>query len=390
MVRFLDRAKEMSEDLVAIRRKIHQHPELGMELPMTTDLVIKELDKLGIENNEIIDSGVSAIIRGKNPGKTLLIRADMDALPIQEESGEEFSSQIEGRMHACGHDIHTTMLLGAAKLLKEVEDDLKGTIKLMFQPGEEIFEGGKAMVEAGILENPKVDAALDMHVHSPTEIGNLNYSKGPFTTSADNFSITIHGKGGHGSRPESTVDPLNVAIHIHQALQALVSREISPREYVAMSICSIDSGDSYNIIPNEVVMKGTLRTYNPDMHNYMMERVQTIIKATAESFQASAELDISSSTPTIVNDPKLVDQIQDYMKDFGMDFKRNPNLQLPASDDFGYVSTQVPSVMFSIGCKPEGVEENFVHNSKVVFDEDVLPIGSAVFAHNAYHWLENN
>lgn len=387
---FLDKAKLFSDELVEMRRHIHQYPEIGMSLPKTTEFVMNKLKEIGLEPEEIIESGITATIGGKKPGKTLLIRADMDALPIHEASGEEFSSKIDGKMHACGHDIHTTMLFGAAKLLKEVEDELEGTVKLMFQPGEEIFKGGKAMVEAGILENPKVDAALDMHVHSPSEIGNLNYSKGPFTTSADNFSIHIEGEGGHGSRPEAAIDPLNVAVQIYQALEALIAREISPNDYAALSVCSIDSGDSYNIIPDKVEIRATMRTYEPAIHEKLKERIAEIVENVGAAFNTKTWIEVESGTPAIVNDSEMVDQINTYLSDFGMDFKTNPEMRLPASDDFGYVSTQVPSVMFSIGCKPKAVEKNFVHNPKVVFDEDVLPIGAAVFAQSAFSWLKNN
>lgn len=387
---FLDKAKLFSDELVEMRRHIHQYPEIGMSLPKTTEFVMNKLKEIGLEPEEIIESGITATIGGKKPGKTLLIRADMDALPIHEASGEEFSSKIDGKMHACGHDIHTTMLFGAAKLLKEVEDELEGTVKLMFQPGEEIFKGGKAMVEAGILENPKVDAALDMHVHSPSEIGNLNYSKGPFTTSADNFSIHIEGEGGHGSRPEAAIDPLNVAVQIYQALEALIAREISPNDYAALSVCSIDSGDSYNIITDKVEMRATMRTYEPVIHEKLKERINEIVENVGAAFNTKTWIEVESGTPAIVNDSEMVDQINTYLSDFGMDFKTNPEMRLPASDDFGYVSTQVPSVMFSIGCKPKTVEKNFVHNPKVVFDEDVLPIGAAVFAQSAFSWLKNN
>ena len=387
---FLDKAKLFSDELVEMRRHIHQYPEIGMSLPKTTEFVMNKLKEIGLEPEEIIESGITATIGGKKPGKTLLIRADMDALPIHEASGEEFSSKIDGKMHACGHDIHTTMLFGAAKLLKEVEDELEGTVKLMFQPGEEIFKGGKAMVEAGILENPKVDAALDMHVHSPSEIGNLNYSKGPFTTSADNFSIHIEGEGGHGSRPEAAIDPLNVAVQIYQALEALIAREISPNDYAALSVCSIDSGDSFNIIPDKVEMRATMRTYEPVIHEKLKERINEIVENVGAAFNTKTWIEVESGTPAIVNDSEMVDQINTYLSDFGMDFKTNPEMRLPASDDFGYVSTQVPSVMFSIGCKPKAVEKNFVHNPKVVFDEDVLPIGAAVFAQSAFSWLKNN
>lgn len=389
MTNFLTRAKELQSDLIKYRRDIHRNPEVGMDLPETTKYVMNVLKENGLEPKEIRDSAISVLIEGKKPGKTILLRADMDALPMSEETGLEYSSKNDGKMHACGHDIHTTMMIGAAILLNEKKDELEGNVKIMFQPGEEIFQGAKYMIDAGILEDPKVDAALDMHVHSVKPIGNLNYSKGSFTTSGDNFRITLKGKGTHGSQPQNGKDPINAAVHIVMALQSLQAREVGPGEYLGMSICSINGGNSYNIIPEDVELKGTMRTYNPDVRDYVLKRIPEIIKLTADSFNIESDFEVVMGAPSVINNPEMVDKVRGYLKDFPMEFKTDPELRLPASEDFGYIANKVPSVMFSIGCKPEGVDGNFVHNPTVVFDEDVLPIGAAVFAHNAYNWLND-
>lgn len=389
MTVFLKRANELKDDLIEIRRYIHRNPEVGMKLPGTTAYVLEQLRTYGMEPKEICESCVSLTIGGKKPGKTILLRADMDALPMKEETGLDFASPYVDRAHTCGHDMHTAMMIGAARLLKEREEEIEGTVKIMFQPGEEIFEGAKAMIKAGILENPTVDAALDMHVHSMTPVGFLHYTKGSYTSSADNFEITLHGVGSHGSQPHRSIDPINAAAHVIIALQALIARESAPEDYAAMSICSINSGNSFNVIPEEAILRGTLRTYEPAVRDRLLKRIPEVAGLTAQTFKCTSEFSIPMGTASIVNNEKMVDQILGYMKDFGMELKRNPALRLPASDDFGYISSQVPSVMFSIGCKPAGIDSNIVHNPKVLFDEAALPIGAAVFAHTAVNWLRD-
>lgn len=390
MINYLEEAQALQKELSWIRREIHKKPEVGMDLPITTAFVLDQLKKYGLQAEQVIDSGLVANIEGAKSGKTLLLRADMDALDITENSGEPFSSEIEGKMHACGHDMHTTILLGTALLLNKYRDQLHGRVKLIWQPGEEIFAGAKAMIDAGIMENPRVDAALDLHMHAQTPVGNLFYSKGPFTTTADNFLITVKGFGGHGSRPEATVDPLNVANQIYNAVLAMRGREIAASQYVALSICSISSGDSFNILPDQVQMRGTLRTYDQKIRDFIVKRIEEITRNYATNFGAEGHFEIVVSAPTIVNDPEMVDRVTDYLQSFGMEFKTNPSMRLPASDDFGFIASQVPSVMFSLGGKPVGIENNAVHNPKVVFDEKALVVGSALLAHVATKWLEEH
>lgn len=386
----LNEAKAMQAELSWIRREIHKKPEIGMDLPITTAFVMEQLKKHGIEAERIIDSGISALIEGGKPGKTILLRGDMDALPLAEESGEEFASEFAGKSHGCGHDMHAASLIGAAILLNKHRDRIHGRVKLMWQPGEEIFEGAKAMIAAGIMENPSLDAALDLHVDASSPIGVLNYSKGPFTTSADNFLIKIKGSGSHGSTPESSIDPLNVAVQIYNAIASMRFREIKSSEFLAMSICSISSGSSFNIIPDSVEMRATMRTYNPAIRDYVVDRVEKITKEVASLYRAEGSFEIVSNAPTIVNDPYMVDKVSEYLADFGMDFESDPTFRISASDDFGFIARTVPSVMFFLGCKPEGRERNFLHNPKVVFDEAALPISSALLAHVAMKWLEEH
>lgn len=386
----LNEAKAMQDKLSWFRREIHKKPEVGMDLPITTAFVKEQLEKHGLKVDQIIDCGLSVLIEGGKPGKTILLRADMDALPLAEESGEEFASEFEGKSHGCGHDMHAASLIGTAILLDKHKDQIHGRVKLMWQPGEETFEGMKAMIAAGIMENPSLDAALDLHVDASSPVGVLNFSKGPFTTSADNYLMKIKGSGCHGSMPENSIDPLNVAVQIFNAIASMRFREIKGSEFLAMSICSISSGSSFNIIPDSVEMRGTMRTYNPAIRDYVVGRIEEITKEVASLYRAEGSLEIASSAPTIANDPEMVDKVLGYLEDFGMDFERDPNYRLSASDDFGYVARTIPSVMFFIGCKPEGVGRNFLHNPKVVFDEAALPISSALLAHVAMKWLEEH
>lgn len=390
MINFLNETNEIKEELVSFRRHLHQIPEIGMDLPETTKYVMDELYKMGCEPEEIAPSSISVTLGKENPDHTILLRADMDALPMPEKSGLPFASTYENRAHTCGHDIHTSIMLGAAKVLKKYEDELPGAVKIMFQPGEEIWGGAKQMIKANILEEPKVDAALDMHVHPITTVGNLHFTKGSFTSSGDNFEITVQGKGGHGSSPHLSIDPVLIASHIVVALQSLISRETAPQEHAVLTIGSIDTGSTYNIIADSATIKGTLRTYNSELRKELLERIPAVAKLTAEALRAQVDFDVVMGTPPVINNDKMVDQVTEYLKEIDFEYQSIPNLRLPASDDFGYISEKVPSVMFSIGAKPEGVKDNFVHNPNVVFDEDVLPLGAAIFAHCAYKWLQES
>ncbi|MDD2427440.1 MAG: M20 family metallopeptidase [Eubacteriales bacterium] len=387
---FYRTALDMKEELVSYRRRIYCNPEVGLELPETTAFVKETLESKGLEVEEIAPSALQVLIRGKGEGKTLLLRADMDALPIEDRSGLDFSSKRPGKMHGCGHDIHTVMAMGAALLLHERKDELQGNVKIMFQPGEEIFAGAKLMLESGLLEDPPVDAAVDMHVDPMSPVGTLDYPPGPFTTSADNFTITLRGQSAHGSAPNNAKDPISAARDLHLNLQSLRAREVAPGEYLVLSICSFNAGNSHNIFPDEAVLQGTMRTYNSKVRDYMLQRIPDVVEGIARLHEVEADFDIVMSTPSIENDPQLVEEISSYLESFDLKFKSNPGALISASDDFGYIASQIPSVLMSIGCKPEGVEKNFLHNSGVTFDEDVIPVGAATFAHIAWNWLANN
>ena len=320
------------------------------------------------------------------------LRADMDALPIQEESGLPFASSTDGKAHCCGHDLHTAMLLGAAKLLKERESELTGTVKLLFQPGEENMKGAKAMIRQGILESPHVDAAMAIHVNSVVPTGKLLVFTGPACASSDLFTIKIKGRGGHGSTPNKTIDPLNVAAHILISLQELQARELKAGETGVLTIGSIQGGDTFNVIPSEAVMKGTIRTYSSEVQELLIRRMKEICDATAMAFRAEAEVifDPNYAIP-LVSDAQVAADARSYLADlFPQDQIKDIRKSFPGSEDFAFISEKVPSVFIVLGANVVPGTPYGQHHPKVVFHEDCLPIGAAAHAQIAMEWLKHH
>ena len=314
MNEIINQAKLIKDDLIKYRRTIHSNPEVGQELPKTKAYVIDRLKEMGYEPEEICESGIVATISGNKEGKVFLLRADMDALPMQEATECNFKSN-NGCMHSCGHDMHTAMLLGAAKLLKQNQDKIEGTIKLVFQPDEEGFTGAKKMIEAGVLENPKVDAAMAMHVNSGTPSNLVLCGLGPIIAGCNRFRIVVRGSGCHGAMPELGVDPINIAAHIYISLQEIISREISATQSAVVTIGKFVGGEAPNIIPSEVVMEGTIRSLNKEIGEFIFNRINDIVTSTAKMFRGEAELIELSSVPPLSNDNDLAHEITNYMKD---------------------------------------------------------------------------
>lgn len=354
------------------------------------------MDKLvefGYSPEEICESGIVATIKGNKPGKTFLLRADMDALPIAEKTSCDFKS-TNGCMHACGHDMHTAMLLGAARLLKENQDEIEGTIKLVFQPDEEGFTGSKKMIKAGVLENPKVDAALAMHVHSGTPSNVVLCGLGTSIAGCNRFRIVVKGKGCHGAMPETGIDPINIAAHIYLAIQTILTREISATESAVVTIGKFVGGDVPNVIPEEVVMEGTIRSLDKEVGEFIFDRMNEIVTSTAKMLRGEAELIELSSVPPLANNDELAHELTGYMKDIVGEkavvlFEQGGM----GSEDFASYSYEVPSVyiMLGAGTKQENsLYGEAMHNEKVVFNEDILPTGAAIHAYSAIMWLKNN
>lgn len=393
MNKIMSQAKLIYDDLITIRRTIHSNPEVGAKLPKTKAYVIDKLKEFGYEPQEICESGVVATISGKNPGKTFLLRADMDALPVVEATECDFKS-TNGSMHACGHDMHTAMLLGAAKLLRENQDDIEGTVKLVFQPDEEGFTGAKKMLAAGVLENPNVDAAMAMHVHSGTPSNMVLCGLGTSIAGCSRFRIVVNGTGCHGAMPELGVDPINIAAHIYISLQELIAREIPATKAAVVTIGKFVGGEAPNIIPREVIMEGTIRSLDKEIGEFIFNRINDITVNTAKMFRGEAELIELSSVPPLTNNTDLAKEITSYVKDLIGD--KLVNLFEGGgmgSEDFASYSYEVPSVYMMLGAGTK--QENLLygepmHNEKVVFNEEILATGSAIHAYSAIMWLKNN
>ena len=393
MNNFINQAQLIKKDLLAYRRTIHSNPEVGATLPKTKAYVIEKLKEFGYSPTEICESGIVATIKGSKPGKTFLLRADMDALPMKENAVCEFKS-TNGSMHSCGHDMHTAMLLGAAKLLMQNQNNIEGTVKLVFQPDEEGFTGAKKMIKAGVLENPKVDAAMAMHVHSGTPSNVVLYGLGTSIAGCIRFRITVKGTGCHGAMPETGVDPINIASHIYLSLQEIISRETSPTQPAVVTIGKFVGGGAPNIIPDEVIMEGTIRTLDNELGKFIFNRINEIVVSTAKMFRGHAELIELSSVPPLANDKDLANELGSYVKNL---IGENAVISFEGggmgSEDFASYSYEVPSVYFMIGAGTKNENPLFglpMHNNQVVFNEDILVTGAAIHAYCAITWLKNN
>lgn len=387
---FLKRAEELTESMLKDRHYLHQHPEVGSDLPETTKYVMARLREIGLEPEEICASGVVALIKGKKPGKTYLLRADMDALPMPEVNELPFKSLTPNVAHNCGHDMHASMLLAAAQMLKEKEDELEGTVKLMFQPAEEQFKGSPAMIEAGVLENPKVDAASAMHVMLDWNVGGYGCRPGYMTSSCDGFKITITGKGCHGAMPDTGIDPINVGIHIYQAFQNLIARETGPKQTACLTLGQFAAGESPNIIPNTCVLQGTMRTYDKALRAKLYKRMHEIVDAAGPMFGAKIEYEVLSSVPSCYTNPEMLKEVREYLKDLtGEDLCQDDTYMVTPSDDVAFLSEHVPLTYLMLGAKVEGNPFGH-HNPRVLFHEDCMPLGAAMHAQCAFEWLKNH
>lgn len=385
-----ERAVALREDLVRDRRYFHTNAELGLDMPMARAYVTERLRALGIEPRPCGKAGVTATIG--HGGKTLLLRADMDALPMPEESGLPFACPAGDRAHACGHDFHAAMLLTAAKLLKEDESDLKGTVKLMFQPGEETFQGGRDMLANGVLEDPAPDAALAYHVGpGRMPVGLFMYnSSSAMMFSMDAFTVTVTGRGGHGAYPHTAVSPINIAVHIYLALQELIARETDPSAACVLTVGQFNAGSAPNAIPDTAVLRGTLRCNGEEARQKLVRRIGEVSRGVAAVYGGTAEAEIGAGVPPLCCDHDLTVEMAGYMKELSIPgLMGHDGVTASASEDFALVAEKVPSVFMylSAGFMDERGDYS-AHNPRVQFNEDVLPVGAACLAHCAERWLE--
>ena len=390
-------ALNIKDTIVAHRHYLHQIPELGLDLPRTAAYVEEKLREMGYEPQRVGECGIVALA-GRKEGKCFLIRGDMDALPVEEAADVDFRS-TNGNMHACGHDCHAAMMLGAAQLLKNHEDELDGTVKLMFQPGEETMEGGKMMVDAGVLENPHVDAAMAEHVFTSMAlpVGAVTMMGADAKMAAvDWFTIYITGKGCHGAMPNTGVDPLNVMSHIHLSLQTLNSREMDPMDNLVLTVGQMHGGQTSNVIPNDAYMSGTIRTRKNETRAMVKSRMEAIVSSVATAFGAEARVEWGAGCPVLMQDKDLYAEVKGYLKelegttlvDLG---ELGQSFGGMGSEDFSQVANNVPSVFLAI---PAGSPaEGFVypqHHPKARFLDEALAPGAAAYAHVAMAWLKHN
>ena len=384
-------AEAIQGDVVAIRRRIHRRPEIGLHLPATQAVVLEELAKIGLEGRPgSALSSVVAVIEGGLPGGTVLLRGDMDALPLHEDTGLDFASELEGAMHACGHDTHVAMLLGAARLLQERRAELPGRVILMFQPGEEGMGGAKTMIEEGLLEaavaagGERPGGALAIHISTRYPSGEIHLKPGPEMAATDVIRITVRGRGGHASAPHASLDPVVVAAEIVLALQAMVTRRIDVFDPAVVTIAQITAGTTNNIIPESVFLFGTIRTVSERSRTEVRAGVTRVAEGIAAAHGATAEVDLEPGYPVTINDPVFTAFVEETARAL-IGAERVVELAAPimGAEDFSYVLQQVPGAMAFLGARPAGVDpatspEN--HSNLVVFDEAALPVGVALYA----------
>lgn len=389
----LEEAEALADDIVADRRWLHEHPEIGFDLPQTTAYVADRLREIGLEPREIVPGGLVATIGDPSRGRCFMLRADMDALPLREETGLPFASE-NGFMHACGHDTHTAMLLGAARILKAHEAELDGCVKLMFQPDEEGTApdeicGNEAMINAGVLEDPHVDAAAAIHLMPfDFHLGEVATRPGTGFSSIDDIDIVVHGKGGHGSRPNQLVDPFNIACHIFQGAQNLIARELDPNDQAVITFGAVNGGTAANIVPDDVRMLGTLRTVDEGTRAHLKKRMTAMCEGIADAFGGSAEVQFLRGVPSVHNDPALTRELIGYVEELTGRPVTILDKPISGSDDMSVISQAVPTAYFVVGTgtEDEGVRYP-VHNARVVFDESVFAEGAAMTATMALRWL---
>lgn len=383
---YLEKAEQIRSYMVDIRRRLHQIPELGLHLPKTMDCIAAELDKLGIAYQRKDDISCIFAQIGNEDQPCILLRADMDGLAIQEQSGEEFACTT-GTMHACGHDMHAAALLGAAKLLKEEESGLQGTVKLLFQSAEETFEGALAAIEAGVLENPRPNVAYASHVFSMYPLNQFGYGQIPMGA-VYGFKIILEGHGGHGSQPDLCIDPINAGVQVYLALQSLIARECPPTEEAVLTIGQFKAGEAANIIPNEAVLQGTLRTFKPEIKDLLVRRINEIVPAIANAYRCKAQIQVLSTCPSVVNSQEFSDFCMKTLQD-GDIAKEFRNIHLMGSEDFAQIAAQIPSCYFVIGAMPEDKQHALgQHNPGIRFHEDAMVTATSAYAQIAWEWLK--
>jgi len=391
IINFKDEAMAIKDELISIRRDFHEHPEIGFELQRTSKVIKEYLNDLGISYTETAKTGVCGIIKGTKQGnnKVVALRGDMDALPIQDKKMCEFSSKEPGKMHACGHDAHMTILMGAAKILNNHKDEFSGTVKLFFEPAEETTGGAPIMIKEGVLENPNVDAVFGLHVDEDTKIGTIKVKKGVVNAASNPFTIKIIAQGGHGAYPHTTVDPVVIVSHIVIGLQNIVSREINPVNPAVVTVGTIHGGTAQNIIPGEATLSGIIRTMTKEDRAFAIERLKQIVNGIAQMFRAKAEIIIEESYPCLYNDDEKVDIVRKCAAEvIGSENVIEQKFPKMGVESFAYFAMERPSAFYFLGTGNKDKDTlQPAHSSLFNIDEDALPIGVAIQAAAAFEYL---
>ncbi|PWB72005.1 MAG: amidohydrolase [Anaerolineales bacterium] len=388
MNNFLSKARELFPYTQSLRRDFHMHPELGFREIRTSGIVAKELEALGIEVTKGVGrTGVVGMLEGGKPGPTLLLRFDMDALPITEQTGAEYASQNQGVMHACGHDGHTAIGLTVARILNEHKNDLAGNIKFCFQPSEEgnngeEVGGAEMMMRDGVLDSPKVDMCLSLHLWNEKPLGWIEVASGPVMAGAEEFKVKVTGRGGHGAIPEATVDPVVAAANIVTALQSIVARNVAPLETAVISVTMIHGGTAFNVIPQEVMLEGTIRTFDVGVRQKVLKRFEEIVRGVGQAMGCQVEINIKRLTPALINDETVTHKVQETARNVLSESGLNTKGYLTmGAEDMAFMLEKVPGCYFFIGSNNRERNLDYGHHHpKFDFDEEALVRGVALMA----------
>ncbi len=390
MIDFKQATESLYDEMVRVRRDLHQHPELAFEEFRTASIVAEQLTQLGLEvQSGVGKTGVVGILEGAQEGMTVLVRADMDALPIHELNEVAYASTVAGKMHACGHDAHTAIALGVAKLFSQHRDQVHGRIKFVFQPAEEIAAGAKAMIDDGVLTAPRPDVTLGLHVWNSLPIGQFRLGSGAVMAGSKSFRIDIIGRGGHGASPHETADPIVVATQIVSAFQTIVSRNVDPIDTAVVSVTQIHAGDAHNVIPQTAMLSGTTRAFKSEVHHLIEQRMHAIVNHVASAFGCTATLTFSEGTLPVSNDPAVTQQVIGAVAPVTERFKTSvtPEITMGA-EDVGLLMTDVPGAFWFIGSAnaERGLDYGH-HHPRFDIDETVLQIGAEVLARSVASYV---
>jgi amidohydrolase len=379
----------LREETIKVRREIHRHPELGFQETKTSELIFNTLTELGYEVSRMAQTGVVGLLRGGDETRTLGVRADIDCLPLQELNNVEYKSQYEGKMHACGHDGHTAIALATAKIIKARQNELKGNVKFIFQPAEEGPGGAEPMIKEGVLKNPEVNAIIGLHLWNSSPLGTLGIKAGPLMASADEFAITIKGKGGHGALPHETIDSIVVAAHVITALQTIISRNISPLEPAVLTIGKIEGGSNFNIIAESVQLVGTIRTFSNELRKKMEQRLEEVIKSVTSAFGATYELKFIPLYPPTINNAEMTELVKEAAIPVIGRERLNEDAMTMGAEDMSYFLQEVPGCYFFVGSanQEKGLDKPH-HSPYFDFDETALSIGTQIMTNAIFRYFE--